>query len=102
MDDDMFEDAAELVQILGKMMKRGLGSSKSSSSTPKVGSVGTPSTPQVRRSPGVGEEDGVGSTPRVRSNPKVGESPGTMARTTPRRDDKDLPPVPGVRGQSSR
>ena len=41
MDDDMFEDAAELVGILGRMMKRGLGSDKSSS-TPGVGSSGTP------------------------------------------------------------
>jgi hypothetical protein len=40
MDDDMFEDAAELVGILGRMMKRGLGSDKSSS-TPGVGSSGT-------------------------------------------------------------
>jgi hypothetical protein len=31
MDDDMFEDAAELVGILGRMMKRGLGSSNSGS-----------------------------------------------------------------------
>lgn len=35
MDDDMFEDAAELVGILGKMMKRGLGSG---GSTPGAGS----------------------------------------------------------------
>ena len=40
MDDDMFEDAAELVGILGRMMKRGVGSDKSSS-TPGVGSSGT-------------------------------------------------------------
>ena len=43
MDDDMFEDAAELVGILGRMMKRGLGSDKSNS-TPGVGSSGTPGT----------------------------------------------------------
>jgi len=41
MDDDMFDDAAELVGILGRMMKRGLGSG-GSSSTPGVGSSGTP------------------------------------------------------------
>ena len=102
MDDDMFDDAAELVQILGKMMKRGLGSSKSSTSTPKIGSVGTSSTPQVRKSPVLGEEEGAGRAPRVRSNPRVGESPGTTARTTPRRDEKDLPPVPGVQRRSPR
>ena len=48
MDDDMFEDAAELVGILGKMMKRGLGSSATSGSTPRAGSVGAESTPRAR------------------------------------------------------
>ena len=37
MDDDMFEDAAELVGILGRMMKRGLGSN--SGSTPGASEV---------------------------------------------------------------
>ncbi|TAQ88279.1 hypothetical protein B7494_g3382 [Chlorociboria aeruginascens] len=41
MDDDMFEDAAELVGILGRMMRRGLGSGNSGS-TPGFGSVATP------------------------------------------------------------
>lgn len=46
MDDDMFEDAAELVGILGKMMKRGLGGagSQGSGSTPRAG-TGNGSTP---------------------------------------------------------
>ena len=44
MDDEMFEDAAQLVGILGKMMKRGLGSG-GSSSTPGAGSSGTRRTP---------------------------------------------------------
>ena len=46
MDDDMFEDAAELVGILGKMMKRGLGGSGSqgSGSTTRAGSGSTPSS----------------------------------------------------------
>lgn len=55
MDDDMFEDAAELVGILGKMMKRGLGGtgSQGSGSTPKAGSGSTPSsTPR----PGKGDK----------------------------------------------
>lgn len=53
MDDDMFEDAAELVGILGKMVKRGLASEGSSGSTPRVGSAGTPSTtPRARNPPG--------------------------------------------------
>lgn len=47
MDDDMFEDAAELVGILGKMMKRGLGSA-SSGGTPAPGSTGTGITPPKR------------------------------------------------------
>ena len=45
MDDDMFEDAAELVGILGKMMKRGLGGgSQGSGSTPRVGTGSSPSS----------------------------------------------------------
>ena len=46
MDDDMFEDAAELVGILGRMMKRGLSSSASqgSGSTPRAGNESTPRT----------------------------------------------------------
>ena len=51
MDDDMFEDAAELVGYLGKMMKRGLGggSSHGSESTPRAGngSVTPGSTPRA-------------------------------------------------------
>ncbi|TVY50346.1 hypothetical protein LCER1_G009182 [Lachnellula cervina] len=39
MDDDMFEDAAELVNILGRMVRRGMGSG--GSSTPGAGSSGT-------------------------------------------------------------
>lgn len=41
MDDDMFEDAAQLVGIMGKMMKRGTGGARSGS-TPGGGSAGTP------------------------------------------------------------
>ena len=45
MDDDMFEDAAELVGILGKMMRRGLGGgSQGSGSTPKAGTGSSPSS----------------------------------------------------------
>ena len=51
MDDESFEDAAELVGMLGKMMKRGLGGS-GSGSTPGVaggtsGSQGSRSTPRI-------------------------------------------------------
>lgn len=51
MDDDMFEDAAELVGILGKMVKRGLASEGSSGSTPHVESAGTSTTPKARIPP---------------------------------------------------
>ena len=46
MDDDMFEDAAELVGILGRMMKRGLSrtASQGSGSTPRAGNESTPRT----------------------------------------------------------
>lgn len=44
-DNDRFEDAAEMVGILGKMMKRGLGSSGGSGSTRQGGSAGTLSNP---------------------------------------------------------
>ena len=46
MDDDMFEDAAELVGILGKMMKRGMSgtASQGSGSTPRMGNESTPRT----------------------------------------------------------
>jgi len=46
MDDDMFEDAAELVGVLGRMMKRGLGSA-TPGSTPGIGSTGSKSTPNI-------------------------------------------------------
>lgn len=39
MDDDMFEDAAELVSLLGRMMRRGLGGNSSGgTATPKASS----------------------------------------------------------------
>ncbi|MCJ1292879.1 hypothetical protein MMC34_004432 [Xylographa carneopallida] len=51
MDDDMFDDAAFLVGYLGKMMRRGLSTSGTSGSTPRNGSVATPSTPGARDIP---------------------------------------------------
>lgn len=50
-DNDRFEDAAELVGILGKMMKRGLGSSGGSGSTPRGESAGTLSNPGGKANP---------------------------------------------------
>lgn len=53
MDDDMFEDAAELVGVLGRMMKRGLGgnsgrgSKKGSASSAGVPSEASKSTPRI-------------------------------------------------------
>jgi 14-3-3 protein len=58
MDDDTFEDAAELVNILGRMMKRGLGS-RTPSSTPGMASSGSKSTP--------GRSGGSASRPAVPS-----------------------------------
>lgn len=50
MDDDMFEDAAELVGILGRMMKRGLGTPGSGSA---AGSSGAGTSQMAMPSPGM-------------------------------------------------
>ena len=48
MDDDMFNDACELVTVLGKMMKRGLGSNNTLSSKQNdSGTTSTKATPPV-------------------------------------------------------
>ncbi|KAG5979930.1 hypothetical protein E4U55_004623 [Claviceps digitariae] len=44
MDDDMFNDACELVTVLGKMMKRGLGSSNKDTLQSKKGLISHPAT----------------------------------------------------------
>lgn len=79
MDDEMFEDAAELVAILGKFMKRGLGSS-GTSSTPRIGSAGTPETPRINTKGTAGSTPNTGETvvraapsPRVKDSPRVRE-----------------------------
>lgn len=94
----MFDDAAELVELAGKMMKRGLGSSKSSSSTPKAGSVGTPSTTRTRNTPRM--EDGEGGLPdgaRVKkSKEEIPPRTSPKTKTAASGGDKDLPPVPGL------
>lgn len=66
MDDEMFEDAADLVGILGKMMKRGLSSSDKSS-TPRVGSAGMPETPKGKAAP-VTPQQMKGGTPNMDSS----------------------------------
>ena len=72
MDDEMFEDAAEMVGILAKMMKRGLGGSGTSGSTSRVGSAGTPSTPRARGNgtPRAGDE-GVPKMPSPRMQNRI-------------------------------
>ncbi|KAI4197391.1 MAG: hypothetical protein LQ350_005942 [Teloschistes chrysophthalmus] len=78
MDDDMFEDAAEMVQLLGKMMKRGMGGS-AGSSTPRIGG----NTPKTGGGSGPGEESSStpkagssDSTPRGAGRERVNRSPG--------------------------
>ncbi|MCJ1273505.1 hypothetical protein MMC21_001297 [Puttea exsequens] len=98
MDDDMFEDAAELVGILGKMMKRGLGTpgSQGSSSTPRVGNGSTPATtPRSTPRDQKGEE---GKTP-PRSTPRASTR---EPKTPPRSSEKELPKLPSPRRESPR
>ncbi|KAL8747729.1 MAG: hypothetical protein Q9190_000428 [Brigantiaea leucoxantha] len=65
MDDEQFEDAAEMVQILGKMMKRGMGGSVGSSTPRGRGDGGSSRGGGDRGSSrGGGEGSGV-STPRA-------------------------------------
>ncbi|KAL8860920.1 MAG: hypothetical protein Q9178_002675 [Gyalolechia marmorata] len=66
MDEDMFEDATEQVQILGKMSRRGLGGSVGSS-TPRLGGGGERSTPRP---------ESLLSTPRLTRTPKMDVFPG--------------------------
>ncbi|KAK4103899.1 14-3-3 protein [Parathielavia hyrcaniae] len=49
-DNDMFNDACELVTVLGKMMKRGLGSNTTLRSKVQGSSVGAQGTPQGEQS----------------------------------------------------
>ncbi|KAL8933970.1 MAG: hypothetical protein Q9211_005484 [Gyalolechia sp. 1 TL-2023] len=70
MDDDQFEDAAEMVQLLGRMMKRGIGGSVGSS-TPRL--RGEASTPRAESSP---------STPRASRPTGFEEVPEVPIATT--------------------
>ena len=87
MDDDMFEDAAEMVQLLGKMMKRGISASVGSS-TPRLGGGSTsrattagsaPSTPRASRAE---KKEDVPDVPNV---PKNGNGVTASSRASPRR-----------------
>jgi hypothetical protein len=49
-DNDMFNDACELVTVLGKMMKRGLGSNTTLRSKALGSSTGTQGTPRAEQS----------------------------------------------------
>lgn len=70
MDDDQFEDAAEMVQLLGRMMKRGMSGSVGSS-TPRLG--GDASTPRAESSP---------STPRASRTTRFEAPPKVPVATT--------------------
>ncbi|KAL8723215.1 MAG: hypothetical protein Q9181_007330 [Wetmoreana brouardii] len=82
MDDDQFEDAAEQVQLLGKMMKRGMSGSVGSS-TPRIGGEG--STPRAGSSPSIPRAT---RTARMEELPDLPFSDGkdrkTGASTSPR------------------
>lgn len=86
MDDESFEDAAEMVAVLGKMMKRGLEGGSGSGSTPGAGrSQGSRSTPRA------GEQSN-GAIVRPREG-------GEMKLTTPPRGSDGFPmaiPSPGM------
>ena len=89
MDDESFEDAAELVGILGKMMKRGLGGSVSGS--------GSGSTPGLRGG-GAGGSQASRSTPRVQEQ-RPSSQQRQERRVTPPRGTNGLPaamPSPGM------
>lgn len=87
MDDDMFEDAAELVSILGRMMKRGEAASEKSS-TPRAGS----STPRTR----AGSTGTPGSTAREKTTPRTTPreevTPKGSAKTSPKTPKVPSPP----------
>ncbi|KAL8871326.1 MAG: hypothetical protein Q9174_002815 [Haloplaca sp. 1 TL-2023] len=77
MDDDMFEDAAEQVQLLGKMMKRGMSASVGSS-TPRIGAATEGSTPKAG-----------------------GSSPSTPRATRRERMEEQLPELPDSKERRS-
>lgn len=85
MDDESFEDAAELVGVLGKMMKRGLNGS---SGTPgsRSRSEGSRSTPRA------GQGQAKPSTPPKRRQEKP---------STPTRARQDIPPAVPSPGMSN-
>jgi hypothetical protein len=56
MDDDMFNDACELVTVLGKMMKRGLGSSNT---TLRSKDLGSNSAPRAKQTSPTGMENAI-------------------------------------------
>jgi 14-3-3 protein len=88
MDDESFEDAAEMVGLLGKMMKRGLG----------AGGSGSASTPGDMA--GGSESQGSRSTPRTAEmNHVTPLRPRLESKVTPPRGSDGLPmavPSPGM------
>lgn len=57
MDDESFEDAAEMVGLLGKMMKRGLGAGGSGSGSARGGLAGGSGSQGSRSTPRIGEQN---------------------------------------------
>ncbi|KAI4176549.1 MAG: hypothetical protein LQ346_007860 [Caloplaca aetnensis] len=84
MDDDQFEDAAEMVQTLGKMMKRGMSGSVGSS-TPRLGGDGStpraggssPSTPRASR---LMKREGMPKLPVVTNGVKASRASPSRSR----------------------
>ncbi|KAN0069936.1 14-3-3 domain containing protein [Elaphomyces granulatus] len=84
MDDESFEDAAELVGVLGRMVKRGgkpssAGGSSTAGGTPKSHSVGSRSTPTRQQTTPTNQ-----ATPKTQRTVSRSESsPGTSPAATP-------------------
>ncbi len=89
MDDESFEDAAEMVGLLGKMMKRGLGAGGSGSGSTPGGLAGGSGSQGSRSTPRVVEQNNV-TTPRLKQE---------QQRVTPPRGSDGMPmavPSPGM------
>ncbi|KAI9676972.1 MAG: hypothetical protein M1817_006811 [Caeruleum heppii] len=80
MDDEMFEDAADLVGVLGKMMKRGLHSGTPTSG----GGSSSTATPGSRATPKMGGE----------LSSRSGNTPRFSGETTPKMGPPPIPAVP--------
>ncbi|KAK3940770.1 14-3-3 domain-containing protein [Diplogelasinospora grovesii] len=89
-DNDMFNDACELVTVLGKMMKRGLGSSntlRSKAQGSGSGTQGTPKTEQAETSAGPKVEP---PPQNVKSDPRYTQ--GFAPQAAGDNNNKPVPP----------